>query len=306
VSDEAPPALLHSLREFSELVMPCVEAVAPRRILEIGSEAGGFTQDLCEWAAEHGASVTSVEPFPLALHHRLVEEYGLNLIEGKSPGALDGLGDFDLCVLDGDHNYWVVSQELRRVFAGGASPLAIAHDVAWPCARRDQYYDPADIPDEHRQPFSYDGGVRPGHEGLVRGGFRGEGQFAYAASEGGPNNGVLTAVEDFLAQRPDLEFLRVPCIFGLGFIFPRAAPWADRVRQIVGPLHESTLLAVLERNRIELFLHFIDPLGGAQRLAHAPRGLLDSMQREIEALQAEVAHLRLTLAEEQPSTPTAG
>lgn len=292
------PLLLHSLREFSPLIFPCLEAAGARRVLEIGSEAGLLTRELCEWARERDGSVTAIEPLPRDEHRELQRDLGLQLVEGKSPGALEGLEPFDAYFVDGDHNYWCVSAEISHAFAGDASPLVFLHDVAWPCARRDQYYEPDDIPDEHRQPFSYDGGVEPDNPGLVRGGgFRGEDAFAYATTEGGLRNGVLTAVEDFVAERGDLEFLRVPTIFGFGILFRAEVAWADEVRAIVGPLHESELLARLERNRVELFTRLIDP-----HRFHAPQDragseLIASQQREIADLTADLSRLRLELAE---------
>lgn len=288
------PLLLHSLSEFSSLIFPSLEAAGARRILEIGSEAGAFTRELCVWAAEHDGSVTAIEPLPREEHRQLEREHDLQLIVGKSPAALSGLEPFDAYFVDGDHNYWCVSSEIHHAFTGDGSPLVILHDVAWPCARRDQYYEPNDVPDEHRQPFSYDGGVQPDEPGLIRGGgFRGEDAFAYATQEGGPRNGVLTAVEDLLAERPDLELLRVPCIFGLGLVFRSDAAWAPRVRAIVGPLHENAVLARLERNRIELFLRFIDPHRFHARQDRAGTELIAAQQREIADLTAEVSRLRL-------------
>jgi hypothetical protein len=108
---------------------------------------------------------------------------------------------------------------------------------------------------------------------------------------------VLTAVEDFLVERADLEFLRVPCIFGLGFVFSRNAVWAADVTKVIAPLHESPLLERLESNRIDLFLRVNDPLGYVQRLDRAAPALIASLQGEIEALQGELARLRLTLLE---------
>lgn len=299
------PLLLHSLREFSSLAFPCLEAARAKRILEIGSEAGLLTRELCQWAAERDGSVTAIEPLPRAEHRELQSELGLRLIEGKSPAALDGLEPFDAYFVDGDHNYFCVSRELRHAFAGDASPLVILHDVTWPCARRDQYYDPADIPEEHRHPFSYDGGVEPGNPGLVRnGGFRGADAFAYAREEGGERNGVLTAVEDVVGERENLTFLRVPVIFGLGILFRSDAPWADAVAQIVGPLHESELLARLERNRVELFLRFIDGGGAGAEPGGVAADLIAAQQREIEALTARLAELRLPQAEQERAIRT--
>ncbi len=288
------PLLLHSLREFSSLIFPSLEAAGARRILEIGSEAGTFTRELCAWAAERGGSVTAIEPLPCEEHRLLQRDLGLELIEGKSPHALEGLAPFDAYFIDGDHNHWCVSAELRHAFAGDDAPLVFLHDVAWPWARRDLYYEPNDIPATHRQPFSYDGGVEPGNPGLVRGGgFRGENAFAYAKHEGGAENGVLTAVEDLLAERDGLAFLRVPAIFGLGLLFRADAPWASDVRSIVGPLHENELLESMERNRIELFLRAIDPHRFHAGQDRAGTALVVAQQREIEQLEGELAQLRL-------------
>ncbi|MBL7373602.1 class I SAM-dependent methyltransferase, partial [Escherichia coli] len=77
----------------------------------------------------------------------------------------------------------------------GKPLLALMHDVSWPCARRDCYYAPDRIPEEHRHPHSFDGGVSLGQpDCLPNRGFRGAGSFAWALHEGGPRNGVLTAV----------------------------------------------------------------------------------------------------------------
>jgi hypothetical protein len=256
--------LLHSLSEFSSVIFPALESSGARRILEIGSEAGTFTRELCTWAGAHGGSVTAIEPLPRDEHRQLERDHGLELIVGKSPAALDGL----------------------------------LHDVGWPCARRDQYYEPNDVPEEHRQPFSYDGGVEPGEPGLVLGGgFRGQDAFAYAKHEGGPGNGVLTAVEDLLAELPELELLRIPCIFGLGLLFRSDVSWAARVREIVGPLHQNALLARLERNRIELFLRLIDPHRFNTQQDQVGSDLIAAQQREIAALTAEVSRLRLDAAQ---------
>lgn len=138
--------------------------------------------------------------------------------------------------------------------------LVFLHDVAWPCARRDFYYSPERIPAEHRQPFSYDGGAIPGRNDLVPGsGFRGMGQFASAVREGGERNGVLTAVEDFVAVtgRP-MAFAEIPAVFGLGILFDQDAPWSESLGQFLLPYHQSPLLASLERNRLANYLRVIE------------------------------------------------
>jgi hypothetical protein len=48
----------------------------------------------------------------------------------------------------------------------------------------------------------------------------------------------------------------VPAVFGLGFVFCSAAPWADRVRELVA-CYQLPLIARLESNRIDLYLEVL-------------------------------------------------
>jgi hypothetical protein len=288
------PLLLHSMAEFSEQIEGVLRAVGARSVVEIGGEGGQLTERL----AGLGVAVTCVDPAPSAHLRALAGDGRVELVVGKSPGVLDELPRYDVYVLDGDHNFHVVSGELEATFAADPAPVAILHDVGWPAARRDQYYDPDDIPAEHRRPLSFEGGAVPGERELQAGrGFRGAGAFAYALEEGGPRNGVLTAVEALLERRPDLELRRVPCVFGLGVVFAREAPHAEDLRRLLDPLHESQLLARLEENRLELYLEVLDRRRAAEGLDRARRDLLDGLERELEAERAENARLRLALAE---------
>ncbi len=133
--------------------------------------------------------------------------------------------------------------------------LVFYHDVAWPCARRDLYYDPGRIPPEFVHEHVWNQGVTLDNRGLVPGGFRGEGQWACATKEGGVRNGVLTAVEDFvLGKEEHLSWAVIPAVFGLGILFAKNAPWADSLAQFILPYHMNPLLERLERNRLECYL----------------------------------------------------
>jgi hypothetical protein len=146
-------------------------------------------------------------------------------------------------------------EQFRRA---GRPFLAIYHDVAWPCARRDQYYDPSRIPRPFLQPHTWDRGIVPGEPGTVAGGFRGEGHWACAIREGGPQNGVLTAIEDFVRGREhELSWGFVPAVFGLGVLFSTSAPWAELLTHLLLPYHDNPLLERLERNRLDCYLSVI-------------------------------------------------
>jgi hypothetical protein len=259
-----------TLANFAEIIFPCLDAVGPKSVLEVGSYEGDFTAALLEWAAGSGAKVVALEPEPppelLDLKSRRPE---LELVAEPSLEAIPKLPPADAVVVDGDHNYYTVSEELRLIAerAGdGRLPLILFHDVCWPHARRDTYYAPERIPEEHRQPMAEDVAVSPGDPGLTWSGIR----YDWAAvREGGPRNGVLTAIEDFVGDRDGLRLAIVPAFFGLGVLWPLDAPWAAAVADILDPWDRNPIVARLEWNRVG---HLVDRAVAAEQ--HA---VLDSL-----------------------------
>ena len=97
------------------------------------------------------------------------------------------------------------------------------HDVCWPYGRRDLYYAPERIPEEFRQPYAQRG-IRPGTDSVLpHGGINP--RHDNALVEGGPRNGVMTALDDFIAEydRP-LRRLVLPVYFGLAIVVEEDAP----------------------------------------------------------------------------------
>jgi hypothetical protein len=92
------------------------------------------------------------------------------------------------------------------------------HDVDFPYAERDMYYFPDTIPEEHRQPTG-NGGVAMGQPDLIEGGGLNAGSRT-ALAAGGPHNGVMTAVNDFLSEvEAPVTFTSVIGFFGLGVLY---------------------------------------------------------------------------------------
>lgn len=293
----ADDVLIYSLREHRELIFECLAATAPKRVVEIGSEAGGMTREMVAWAEREGARFVTLEPNPVDEIRKLARDSdAFDLVEGRSPRALADLQPADAYLVDGDHNHWTVSHELRAIYSNG-EPLTILHDVGWPCARRDQYYSVWNLPPEAVHPHSFTKGRVPGCADLVEGGgFGGAGEFAVALEEGGPRNGVLTAVEDFLAEHGGLEYAHVPAVFGLGIVFATEAPYAGRLRELLAPWHENPVLERIERNRLDLYMRVLELQDhGARADGGTNRVLLGYAQRLAE-LEAENASLRLERA----------
>jgi Methyltransferase domain len=329
VEDEVTlqPLLLHSLSELREVWRPILEVAAVRSATEIGSESGVTSHLLIELLhAAGGGRLTIVDPG--ALEVPAPDDVEREIVRGFSPAALKGLPCSDVYLVDGDHNYWTVSHELAAIAEAATGrdtfPVVLLNDVSWPAARRDQYYAPDRLPPEAVHPHSFELGAVPGEQELQPSGFRGEGAFAYALLEGGPRNGVLTAVEDFLAGRPDLELHLVAPVFGLGVIVDKAAPWAPKARELLAPYADSAFLARLERNRTQLFVRLIEQqdaaaadaltaartrradqqtadlaLSAASSRELLLRDQLGAFERELGAAQAELAQVKTQLVQAQ-------
>jgi hypothetical protein len=241
----------HSLANLTEIVFPLLDAVGARSIVEVGSYAGDLTRELLGWAAGAGASVSAIDPSPQPELIELAERNEeLELIRKTSHEALREIPVPDAVIIDGDHNYYTVSEELRLIderASASTAPLLIFHDVGWPHGRRDAYYAPDEIPPEYREAMVPGGGVFPGNPGLVPGAL----PYRHVARhEGGPRNGVLTAVEDFVERRKGLRLAIVPAFFGLGVLWREDAPWAAEVAEILERWDRNPVLARLEANRI--------------------------------------------------------
>jgi len=248
-----PGAWGASLVNNAETLLGCLDAVAATSVIEVGAYAGDLTRLLLLWAERSQARVVAVDPSPQPELERLERERTeLELVRATSLEALEHVPLADAIILDGDHNYYTVTEELRRIAertSGGDTelPLLLFHDVCWPHARRDDYFDPQQIPAEQRQPLAPESGLYPGVEGTYYGGLP---YHFPAAREGGPRNGVLTAIEDFVANREELRMAVVPSFFGLGLLFRRAAPYAADLERLLEPYDDNPWLARLERNRV--------------------------------------------------------
>ena len=240
-----------SLVNDAEIILACLDAAAPRSIVEVGAYAGDVTRLLLNWGRASGVRVWAIDPAPQQELVRLAEdEADLELIRAPSLEALKEVPVADAMVIDGDHNYYTVGQELRLILERTGIdelPLLLFHDVGWPHARRDDYFEPELIPDNERQPPEVGGGVFPGVPAISRGGL----PYRWpAAREGGPRNGVLTAVEDFVAEHDELRLAVVPAFFGLGVVWRQQAPWAAAVADVLDRWDRNPLLERMEANRV--------------------------------------------------------
>lgn len=263
-----PPLFLYSLSEFSSLIRWLLDSFKIRSIVEIGAEYGQLTQELIKRLCDgHLDRVTIIDPSPQSQLETLL--HGIQLPEGSvelrretSLEALEQIPPADCYLIDGDHNYYTVLHELLAIEKQRGSnepfPLVLLHDVGWPCARRDMYYAPQNIPKEWLHDHDFHLGTVLDEDCLVTGGFRSNGNFAFAKVQGGQKNGVLTAVEDFLASRPHIGVHQVPAILGLGVLYPRNDEYTRLFESSTYLDLIMKLLSHMERNRMALYLKVLD------------------------------------------------
>jgi hypothetical protein len=242
-----------SMAQVAEIMLPCLDAAEVKSLAEVGAFQGDLTKVLVAWAAGAGVGVQAIDPAPQPGLEQLAAEHPeLELIRETSLAALPEIAMPDAIVIDGDHNYYTVSEELRLIgerAPGAELPLLLFHDVCWPHGRRDDYFDAEQIPAESRHPVAGEGkGIFPGDPAVRAGGLP---YPRSAAHEGGPRNGVLTAVEDFVAGREGVRLAVVPAFFGLAVAWHTSRPWSDRVSAILDPFDRHPVLERLEANRIE-------------------------------------------------------
>jgi cephalosporin hydroxylase/glycosyltransferase involved in cell wall biosynthesis len=208
---------------WEDVIAPVIDAVGARRIIEIGALRGETTTRMLRRLGPE-CELHVIDPAPQfdpGEHERAFPgRYHFHL--GTSLEVLPGLSPADVVLVDGDHNWYTVYHELRTLAAtaeraGRPLPVLVLHDVSWPYGRRDLYYAPELIPAEFRQPYRR-AGMRPGQSALVGNGGMNR-DMANAEHEGGPRNGVMTAVDDFVAEHPGrLRVVVLPIFYGLAIV----------------------------------------------------------------------------------------
>ncbi len=144
---------------WDKAIAPVLEAAGVRRIVEIGALRGDTTVKMLERLGPD-VELHVIDPLPAFDPSEHEEAFAGRYVfhEALSLDVLPTLPAMDAALIDGDHNWYTVYNELRLLAevsraAGRPLPLLFLHDVGWPYGRRDLYYDPEQIPEEYRQPY---------------------------------------------------------------------------------------------------------------------------------------------------------
>lgn len=226
-------------RMWSPIMRPIIEKINAQYIVEVGSATGVNTKRILEYCRVHDAHMTAIDPFPSFNVEEYKKEFGdkFEMYKELSLNVLPLLKDYDVALIDGDHNWYTVYHELKimgKNFKDKKFPVVFLHDVGWPYARRDGYYNPEDIPEEFRQPYKQ-AGMRPGKNKLIENGGLNPDLYN-AIEENTPRNGVLTAAEDFVKESDRefyLEVVNPRAFHGLGILYPKSTEMKNIVTDVL-------------------------------------------------------------------------
>jgi GT2 family glycosyltransferase len=244
------------------LILPLLDALAARVVVEVGTDLRAVTGPLLEWARANGAVIHAIDPDPNLSAERLLDEHGGRLCfhPARSLDVLGLIADVDLAMIDGDHNWYTVINELRALERralkdGREPPVILVHEIDWPHARRDAYCDPQAIPEAHRQPHARRGVVL----GQMELGPGLNDHLENALLEGTAANGVLTAVEDFISESDgSWRSLSIPGLGGMAILVSAStlaressAPLRALLESIDTPTFLRAQCEAIEQARIE-------------------------------------------------------
>ena len=232
------------MKYFADIVIkPYIIESGYQRLCEIGASMGDNTEKLLEIGP---VEIAIIDPcIDLDLSEKFRNDKRVLVHKGLSLEVLSKIaGPFDCILIDGDHNWYTVYNELSLIHTRGLlkkGGTIFFHDVSWPYARRDMYYQPEQIPPEFVQPHAKRG-IVVGQSELASP-LEFNGQLFNAVHEGGPKNGVLTAVEDFLNEHKwRYRFFRINEEGGLGVL--------HKTKNLFGSLTFNRYLFRVTRNRV--------------------------------------------------------
>ena len=239
---------------LAERLMNRLENIS--KIVEIGAENGYNTRALLDYAAKRHILLDSVDPFLPENAKLLLQSPQFRFHQTVSGEYLAGNDRYHVIFMDGDHNYETVLTDLEtidRKRKQNCIKVIFLHDVCWPWAYRDIYYGPERIKAPH--PYDYNIRVSPYEEERSEQGLS-SGNYATALAEGGENNGVLCAVENFLKTTgPRWRFKSFPVLYGIGVLYSVENFSQKELNAFEIELHQQLssreLMSVLELNRIE-------------------------------------------------------
>ena len=254
---------LSTMVSFWCIIERLLDITKPLSICEIGSERGISSRKLASYCVNNNSRLSIVDPsgfknIDSSDHVNLYQERSIDFFSRNIP--------IDFYLIDGDHNYQTVMTELESGLhnSNGKPPVYVLHDVSWPCAFRDYYYDYDSYKFKGVNPHKSNISIVIDSEDITEVGIPISPPYSAALKYGGDRNGVLRAVKDFKKkfEPNEWKFWKIPNLFGLGVLFHKVSMPENMIKEITLYLDSLDLfrpfLSILEANRLRILQSFFE------------------------------------------------
>lgn len=251
-----------SLYTFKSIILPILKKIKASRIIEIGVGTGKLTEDLLGLAEANEGELDCIDLYSWDDKIEKIissSEHGRFFMELSSE-ILPTLNAADAYIIAGDFNYYTVLNDLNNAWKLSHKEqkpfLALVRGLTWPFGRRDGYYNPNAIPQDHVHPHTWMQAINVDDPDIAKIGFRSS-TIAFACHEGGEKNGVRTAVLDFTDEhKQELTWVEIPAFLGLGIIYSSDAPWSSEITHFLKAFKQEDLVSQQEEYRMKLLTQF--------------------------------------------------
>lgn len=208
------------MRIIDEILKFCISSKSDLTAIDSKIDLETFKEDLCDELNDY-------------------MEGHLKYHNDKCLSVLPNLESFDAIFINDDPNWYTVYNELNIIKKLNSSfPLVFVCNNKYPHKRRDFYTNPEDIPEEYKNeccidlPIVYEEGSKIKRTMIKDG-------FCHAIYKDTPKNGVLTAIEDFLAENKSLTLLDINPLDGVSLIYKSSNIVDIRINKILEEKIES-------------------------------------------------------------------
>lgn len=237
-------------------------------------------------------------------HYKIIDlkncfEDADGIIKDSPLNVLPTLREYDAIFLDDDPNWYTVYNELNVIKKNNAEfPLVfICHNI-FPYVRRDAYNDPDIVPKEYRCEFINEFSIKNGNKEM----FIQDGLY-HAIDENTPNNGVLTAIEDFLSENFQITMMDIKLGLGITILYSnnsinqiRLGKLSDEINDylidydgVSNKLIENQLL-FNQINDFKLTKHDVDNIDNIKKELNETKDTIGYYKNQIEIRNQELSY----------------
>lgn len=178
------------------------------------------------------------------------------LVQDEIINEISDCKNYEAIFLNDDPNWYTILNELDIIKkTNDEFPLVFICNCVFPYKRRDAYIDPKAIPDEFLNDCSK--GLKINDVNIYDG-------FYHANQNNTPKNGVLTAVEDFIAKNSDIALCDIKLSNGIIILHSKNSINQIRISKLEEEIGESSLIyddaldSQIENKLLKEFINNID------------------------------------------------